>query len=121
MATCVLIIEDDEAIQEMVSTALMFAGFDAIKAPNGNVALKLVDQYKPDLIYLDMHMPVMDGWDFLSVYRATRRPDVPIIAVSAQYFDQRPIPKVAAYLTKPFDLNRLVSVMKRLLERYARV
>lgn len=118
---CVLVVEDDDGIQEMVATALMFAGFDVVKAPNGSVALTLADKFKPELIYLDMHMPVMDGWDFLARYRASGRPDVPIIAVSAQFADKRPIPRVAAYLTKPFDLNRLISVTKRLLERYARV
>jgi len=121
MAMCILIVEDDEAIQEMVATALMFAGFDVVKAPNGRVALTLADTWKPDLIYLDMHMPDMDGWDFLAVYRTSGRPEVPIIAVSAHYADKRPVPRVEAFLTKPFDLNRLVSLTRRLLERYARV
>ena len=118
---CILVVEDDEAIQEMVGTALLFAGFDVVKAPDGSVALSLADKFKPDLIYLDMHMPVMDGWDFLAVYRTSGRPEVPIIAVSAQYADKRPMPRVAAYLSKPFDLTRLVSTMNRLLDRYARV
>ncbi len=74
---CILIMEDDEAILEMVSTALDYAGFNVAQATNGKVGLSLVENLHPALIYLDMHMPVMDGWDFLSLYYAQPGPYVP--------------------------------------------
>jgi CheY-like chemotaxis protein len=118
---CILIIEDDDAILEMVSTALEYAGFNVVQASNGKLGLALVDKLHPALIYLDMHMPVMDGWDFLEIYYAQPGPYIPIIAVSAHTSDPRTIPRVAAFLAKPFDLLRFVNLVNRLLSSYARV
>jgi CheY-like chemotaxis protein len=118
---CILIMEDDEAILEMVSTALDYAGFTVAQAPNGKIGLALIERFHPALIYLDMHMPVMDGWDFLSLYYSQPGPYVPIVAVSAHTSDPRTIPRVAAFLAKPFDLLRMVNLMTRLLSDYAGV
>jgi DNA-binding response OmpR family regulator len=91
VTTCILLVEDEDGIQELVSRPLSFVGFDVIQALNGQVALTKADRYEPGLIYLDMHMPVMGGWHFLAVYHATHGPEVPIIVVSAQTFDPRMI------------------------------
>jgi two-component system, cell cycle response regulator CpdR len=120
VAPCILIIEDDDAIQELVHTALDYAGFLVLDAGNGQHALTLLDTYYPALIYLDMHMPVMDGWEFLAAYYARLGPHVPILAVSAYAADPASIPRVAAFIAKPFALVPMVELIQSLVAKAAR-
>jgi len=117
----ILVVEDDEAIRGLVTEVLRDDGYEVGEAANGLEALEYVDQHKPDLIVLDLMMPVMDGWAF--VEKCRRRPwcsDVPIVVTSASHDLPRTAERLRSYgvrtcLAKPFDVDGLLA----LVERYA--
>jgi CheY-like chemotaxis protein len=117
----ILVVDDDEAIREFVSMALSDEGYVIQTAQDGASALVLADQAQPSLILLDMRMPVMDGWAFVSSYRAVAAPanqtsngTAPIVIMSAAtdasaYAKQV---KADAYLAKPFDIDQLLRTVQ---------
>ena len=112
-----VLIEDDASIRNLFAEELRYRGYSVIVARNGSEALDRLDMMTPDVIVLDLMMPVMDGWTFVEHYRnqAGRRP-VPIIAVSAEG-DLPPGYEalgVTAFLRKPFDLNELANCIAQL-------
>ena len=70
MRAKILIVEDDKSLRFVFKSMLVTAGFEVETAKNGQEGLKKVDKYKPDLILLDVVMPVMDGYDFLKNLKA---------------------------------------------------
>lgn len=68
--TKIAIIEDDQTISQMYRMKFEAAGFDVQLAGNGDIGVKLVEQFQPDLILLDLQMPQMDGAEALSIIRA---------------------------------------------------
>jgi CheY-like chemotaxis protein len=117
----ILVVEDDPAIRELVSEVLRDDGYEVREAGNGAEALDKLRDAPPDLIVLDLMMPVMDGWTFVE---ECRRQDwcgeVPIIVTSASH----DLPRTADHLrelgvrtclAKPFDVDALLA----LVERYA--
>lgn len=114
----ILVVDDDEAIREFVSLALSDEGYVIQTAQDGADALALADQAQPSLILLDMRMPVMDGWAFVSSYRAAPKQGTvgtaPIVIMSAAtdasaYAKQV---KADAYLAKPFDIDQLIKTVQ---------
>jgi DNA-binding response OmpR family regulator len=71
MAHKIAVIEDDHAVQLMYKFKLEYEGFKVAVASNGHAGLELVEDFKPDLILLDLHMPVMGGADMLAKLRST--------------------------------------------------
>lgn len=69
MMSYILVVDDDPTIREFVTLALEDEGYATQTAQDGAVALNLADQATPDLILLDMRMPVMNGWEFVEAYR----------------------------------------------------
>ena len=117
----ILVVEDDEAIRGLVSEVLRDDGYDVGEAANGVEALQYVGGHKPDLIVLDLMMPVMDGWTFVEECRREKGcREVPIVVTSASHDLPRTADKLRAYgvrtcLAKPFDVDGLLA----LVERYA--
>ncbi len=109
----ILIVDDDDGIQAFLSVALTSEGYDVITAPNGAVALELASRYHPQLIYLDMYMPIMNGWAFVNAYEKLPVDHAPIIAASANVLSTTSLTGVVAFLPKPFDLDELLSLVKR--------
>ena len=110
----VLIVEDDDDLREMMAQLLSLEGFQAAAVANGREALEyLRQQVTPDLILLDMMMPVMDGWEFRRHQRANpTMAQVPVIVLSA--IDQSRMAEVsaAAVLKKPLDFDRLLELVR---------
>lgn len=109
----VLIVEDDADIRETLGELLRTEGYETAAAANGLEALAAARRVPPDLIVLDLMMPVMDGWKF----RAEQRQDpvlaaIPVIAISASA-GSRTI-DADTYLAKPFSLDRFVEEVARL-------
>jgi DNA-binding response OmpR family regulator len=106
----VLVIDDDPSIREAIGFVLGDEGFQVEEAPNGLAALAAIDRRHPDVILLDMKMPVMDGWEFARRYRARYGRRAPIIVVTAAQDAAQRGADVGAddYLAKPFDLDVLV-------------
>ena len=113
----VVVVDDDPDIRNLLADELRYRGYSVIVAHNGSEALERLNGWTPDVIVLDLMMPVMDGWAFLEHYRdrAGHR-SVPIIAVSAEA-DLRPGYEalgVTAFLRKPFELNELANCIAQL-------
>ena len=84
----ILIVDDDEDISELISLYLVKECFDTERAEDGDAALRLFNEYQPDLILLDIMLPGKDGYDICREIRKTSK--VPIIMLSAkgEIFDQ---------------------------------
>jgi two-component system chemotaxis response regulator CheY len=113
----VLVVDDDPSIRDLLAEELRYLGYSVITARNGSEALDSLHVMTPDVIVLDLMMPVMDGWTFVDRYRDPARcRSVPIIAVSAEG-DLCPGYEalgVTAFLRKPFDLNELADCIAQL-------
>lgn len=113
----VLVADDEPLIRALVTIAFEAEGYDVDTAADGAEALAKACQQPPHAIVLDLMMPVMDGWDFLEAWQGQPSSQtVPIVVMSAGYHrEERPPPHVQAFLTKPFDLDRLVGTVTRLV------
>jgi two-component system KDP operon response regulator KdpE len=108
----VLIADDEPALRSLLKTNLSIEGFEALTACNGEEALRVIREEAPDVVLLDVMMPVMDGWQVLqelskSDYRHTR---VILITAKATSEDQLQGWELGCddYLTKPFDLEVMI-------------
>lgn len=108
--THVLVVEDDPDMQEVMVLTLEGAGYGVTRASNGQEALDAVEQALPDVIVLDMRMPVMDGWTFAARFHQHHGFRVPIVVCTAAEDAPRRGREVqaSAVLSKPFDLNDLL-------------
>jgi two-component system chemotaxis response regulator CheY len=115
----ILVVEDDDAIRGLVSEVLRDDGYDVREATNGVEALDRLREERPDLIVLDLMMPVMDGWAFVEECR--RKPccdDVPIVVTSASHDLPRTAERLRTFgvrtcLAKPFDVDGLLALVER--------
>ena len=110
----VLVADDEPAIVEMVRAILEEYGFRVVTAANGSEALRLVEQAAPEVVLLDMNMPVLDGEGFIAAVRE-RGLRIPIVVMTAGSSARRWAAQlgVDAYLSKPFELSTLVDVTNR--------
>jgi signal transduction histidine kinase len=112
-----LVIEDDADIREALDGLLSMEGFRVAGCSNGREALEwLRESPKPDVILLDLMMPVMDGWQF----RVAQKEDpelatIPVLALSADATAKAAAIDADAYLRKPVDYETLVDTIDRLL------
>jgi CheY-like chemotaxis protein len=113
----VLLVEDNEMNRDMLSRRLARNGYDVVIAVNGQEGVDMAGREKPDLILMDMSLPVLDGWE------ATRRlkadpttASIPVIALTAHAMDSDREKALAAgcddFDTKPIELPRLLEKMK---------
>jgi two-component system, chemotaxis family, chemotaxis protein CheY len=111
-----LVVDDDPAVLSTVSDILSDEGYQVVTASNGAEALETLDRTFPDLILLDMRMPVMDGWKFAQARSAEQR-SIPLIVMTAAHDARKWALEIGAadYLAKPFDLLELLEVVERRL------
>jgi two-component system chemotaxis response regulator CheY len=114
----VLVVDDDPDILEALSEILEAEGFEIRRARNGKEALERLEPDPPQLILLDLMMPVMDGWEFAQ--RMRQRPSVagiPLIVLSADRNVGSKATDIGAvgHLAKPFELNDLLDMVRRSL------
>ena len=119
MAT-ILVVDDQAVFREPIEAVLRTSGFQVVTASNGVEALAATSKYSPDLVLLDLGMPVMDGLAETEKIRASDGLNgTPIIAVTAhQETDFRAGAKAAgfdAYVTKPIDIDFLSELIRGLL------
>ena len=107
----ILIVEDDDTLRTLLSTALEAEGYDSEPATNGREALDAVARAAPDLVVLDLDMPVMDGRAFLAEYRrrSEPHPHAPIVLTSA---DPDPQLDGVAFLERPFELGNFLALVR---------
>jgi CheY-like chemotaxis protein len=116
-AARVLVVEDDPDLAALEAEVLKLRGHEVDVASNGREALEAVDRARPDLILLDMKMPVMNGREFADEYRRREPSTAPIVVVTAADDAQRRAAEVGAsgWIAKPFDPDALVEQVARLL------
>jgi two-component system chemotaxis response regulator CheY len=110
----VLVVEDDKPIADLVVEALEELGLETDVARNGAEALTHLAANLPDVIVLDLMMPVMHGWEFVERYReATGGEIIPIVVISAAGAVTRSMYElgVRAFLAKPFNLEELIGTV----------
>lgn len=111
----ILIVEDDADIRDTLQHLLEASGYRAAPASNGQVALELLETIgRPCLILLDLMMPVMDGWAFLSALEQDDAlADVPIVIVSAYTDKVASLERAQQILKKPVDIHALMEVVRQ--------
>jgi two-component system phosphate regulon response regulator PhoB len=124
MASTILVVEDEPAIQELVAVNLTFAGHKALRAASVEQALTLIRAELPDLILLDWMLPDTSGVQFAKRLRQDERTkDVPIIMLTARTNESDKVEGLEAgaddYITKPFSPKELMARIKAVLRRRA--
>jgi CheY-like chemotaxis protein len=111
----VLVIDDDDAVCEVLREALSEDGYAVATVPHGAAALELVKHHQPAVILLDLRMPIMDGWSFAEQYRRAAKPAASLILVSALKEIEESAARLgaAAFIRKPFELDEVVQVIDR--------
>jgi len=117
----VLLVEDNEMNRDMLSRRLTRRGFEVVFAGDGQQGLDLARSEKPDVILMDMSLPVMDGWEVTRRIKAdgTMR-SIPVIGLTAHAMSGDREKAIAAgcddYDTKPVEMERLLGKIERLLD-----
>lgn len=116
----ILLVEDNEMNRDMLSRRLNRNGFEVIVAVNGQEGVDLASSAKPDLILMDMSLPVLDGWEATRLVKANpETARVPVIALTAHAMAQDKEKALAAgcdeFDTKPVELPRLLEKINSLL------
>ena len=116
----VLLVEDNEMNRDMLSRRLIKKGYDVIIAVDGQQGVDMATEQQPDLVLLDMSLPVIDGWEAARRLKAAEATaGIPIIALTAHAMSGDRERTLEAgcdeYDTKPIDLKRLLGKMTDLL------
>lgn len=117
----VLVVDDDDVIRQLICLNLELEGFEVFQAADGLDALEKVREVDPAVVTLDIMMPKLDGWDAAARLRsdpATAHVRVVLLSARAQEADLKRGSRLGVdfYLTKPFDPDELVAVVRRLAE-----
>jgi len=120
----ILLVEDNEMNRDMLSRRLVRSGYEVVMAVQGEEGVALARSAAPDLVLMDMSLPVLDGWEAtrrLKSDPATR--GIPVVALTAHAMTDDRAKALAAgcdyFDTKPVELARLLSKMQTLLGKAA--
>src|SRR5260370_36921785 len=113
-----LLVEDDGELRASLSELLLSDGYDVVEASNGSEALDFLRRAPPpDLILLDLMMPVKDGWQFrIEQKRDPRMACIPVLALSADDSPKAAAIDAEAYIKKPFHYATLLRAIERVIE-----
>lgn len=108
----ILIVEDNEMNRDMLSRRLARRGYEIVIAVDGQQGVEMAASEKPDLILMDMSLPVLDGWEATRRIKAETLKSIPVIALTAHAMAGDREQALAAgcddYDTKPIELDRLL-------------
>lgn len=118
----ILIVEDNEMNRDMLSRRLKRRGYDLVMAVDGEQGMEMAQSEAPDLILMDMSLPLLDGWEATRRLKAMSQTcSIPVIALTAHAMagDQQKAMEAGCddYDTKPIDLNRLMEKIQSLLKK----
>lgn len=124
MTVKILVVDDEESLVEFVSRALRLNGYKTVCAYDGDTALSLADEEMPDLILLDLMLPMMDGWEVCRRLKGdakTKR--IPVLMLTARSSTEDVVQGLELgaddYMRKPFPLEELLARVRALLRRSA--
>ena len=116
----ILVVEDDEAMLMGLRHNLEFEGYEVVTAADGRDAVQKAEKLQPDLVILDVMLPLMDGFAVLREIRATR-PRLPVIVLTSKNLEADKLTgfKLGAddYVTKPFSIGELLARVRAVLHR----
>jgi CheY-like chemotaxis protein len=120
MAMKILLVEDNEMNRDMLSRRLERKGFRVLLAMDGQEGISMAQQERPDLILMDMSLPVLDGWEATRRLKASPETcGIPIIALTAHAMqsDEQKAHEAGCddFDTKPVELERLLEKMRRFI------
>lgn len=123
----ILVVDDEEALLELVGAILTHEGYSVLTANSGQKALDTLEKDRVDLVLLDVMMPEMDGWDVVKEMK--NRPslaDIPIAmltvkTMSPKYFYSDEVEGLVDYINKPFSKNDLAKRVKNILNDVSRI
>jgi two-component system OmpR family response regulator len=115
----VLVVDDEQSITDAVATALRYEGFETREATTGRIAEKAIDEFRPDLVVLDVMLPDLDGFAIARRLRDGRQ-RTPVIFLTAKDATEDKLEGLAVgddYVTKPFSLAEMVARVRAVLRR----
>ena len=118
MTKRVLIVEDNFDNREIYAEILRHAGYEILEAENGARGIEKARQFHPDIILMDLSMPLMDGWEAIKVLKAdSRTASIPVLAVSAHVVmngDYRRAEEAGfcSYITKPVEPKHVLAEVR---------
>ncbi len=119
MSKTILVVDDMESLRTMVKAYLTQDGFRVVTAANGREALFVARQERPDLIILDLMMPELGGYEFISAY--AREGSAPIIVLTAKVDESDKVLGLELgaddYMTKPFSMRELTARIRAVMRR----
>lgn len=118
----ILLVEDDLMNREMISQYLTIVGYPIVLASDGEQAVRLAQSELPDLILMDMRLPLVDGWEATRRIKAVPETrNIPVIALTAYAMDEERRRCLEAgcddYETKPLEFPRLLTKIRSFLTR----
>jgi CheY-like chemotaxis protein len=121
----VLLVEDNEMNRDMLSRRLQRRGYEVIIAVDGKQGVTVAQSESPDVILMDMSLPVMDGWEATRALKSSLdTKDIPVIALTAHAMSTDRQKAMDAgcddYDTKPIELTRLLAKIESLIERFSK-
>ena len=119
MARDILVVEDDSNILELICMYLEKEGFDVRTASNGGRAIEEFQKKEPDLMLLDIMLPVMDGWGVCAKVRETSKVPIIMLTAKSEVMDRIHGLEMGAddYLVKPFEMKELIARINAVLRR----
>jgi len=118
----VLIIEDEQGLVDILTVNLEAAGLRVVSAYDGLAGWQTFERELPDLVILDINLPVVSGFRLLQWFRDSERPHVPVLAITALDFseaEELARNGLDAFVSKPFQPEDVVRAVLRLLEQTA--
>ncbi|MEI6044396.1 MAG: response regulator [Chloroflexota bacterium] len=111
----VLIVDDEKALVELIASVVEDLGHQALCAYDGSEALKLAQSEKPQIIFCDIMMPVMTGYELLDQVRQDNvLATTPVVMMSAAKIDRIRAASANGYMPKPFDLDKIADYINNL-------
>ena len=119
MARNILVVEDDHNISDLIHMYLVKEGFDVRIADDGGKAVEEFQKQAPDLILLDIMLPVMDGWAVCAKIRETSKVPIIMLTAKSEVFDRIQGLEMGAddYIVKPFEMKELLARINAVLRR----
>lgn len=124
MTAKVLIVDDEPSLLQVLKMNLDLEGYETLLAGDGETALRRIESESPDLVLLDIMMPVIDGWEVLRRLELLRLGKIPRVIVMTAKSGGHNLVKAFTlgaddYVTKPFEIDELLETVKAVLARTA--
>ena len=119
MARKILVVEDDHNISDLIRMYLEIEGFEVHAAFDGATAVEKFREIAPDMVLLDIMLPVMDGWSVCAKIRESSRTPIIMITAKSEVFDRIQGLEMGAddYIVKPFEMKELIARINAVLRR----